>query len=740
MSFLLDQRAGWRLDRSISSGVQTTHGPLTLRPEPSAPQVLTDSTGSFGGLTVPSGVAAGSGGEILVLDQSGHRVLRLDPASQSFIPLGCLTSDPSLLGGATGIAVTSYGDVVLADPVHRRVLLISGDGRGVRAVLGPFSAPAGSVPMVTSPDWAIPDGGAFPEPQWPIGDLAPWSPIAVAAGGGRIVVVDAVRSLLVLFTEFGRWCATVDGSGAGLPALANPIAVTVDQRGRIYVLEAGKATVRQLDPCGVAITDVDSPEPYRDNFRPVMVAVDANGRLCVSDRAGCLGLGPPEELWACHSGLEAVAGLAFDHQGNPVLVNASQRCVVRLSDGNGYPRTGEALFEPLDSGWTGRVWHRVEVTGCIPPGTSIRIDTLTGEAEFDADTVQAMPPDRWVAGPQFRGDGSPCSQDLLIRSAGGRYLWLRAVLTGDGTSTPVLEAVRVEAPRDTSTRFLPAIYTADPAAGDFTQRFVALFDTLNASINRHLDVLPAFFDPWAVPDGEQGLGGKSDYGDFLSWLAEWVGAVSDAGLPARTRRALIARAAQLYAKRGTLDGVAETVGLVSGSTVRVLEQHRLRHWAFNGRTRLGVDRLFGPSIVARLQLDVFSRIGDFAIVDTGDPALDPFSVHAHRFTVFLLPHADTSPEDAERWAKIAIEFAKPAHTAADLVLVQARMCVGRQSTIGFDTVIGGVPKPGTSQRLGDGFVLAGAPVPAGGAVVGQNRLRNADNAGSRRGLVPAPRS
>ena len=183
--------------------------------------------------------------------------------------------------------------------------------------------------------------------------------------------------------------------------------------------------------------------------------------------------------------------------------------------------------------------------------------------------------------------------------------------------------------------------------------------------------------------------------------------------------------------------MADFVGLFSGSTVRVLEQYRLRHWAFTGRTQLGVDQLFGPSIVGRLQLDVFSRIGEFTLIDTGDPALDPFAVHAHRFTIFLLPHSDTPPEDAQRWAQIAVELAKPAHTVADLVLVRARMCVGRQSTIGFDTVIGGLPGPGDSSRLSDGFVLAGEPVPPGGALVGTHRLGGATPVGLHQSQRPS---
>lgn len=728
-SFLLDQRAGWRLDPSASTGVQTVHGPLTLSPQPGAAQVITDPSGSFGGLTAPSAVAIGPHGEILVLDQAGHRVMRYDPGARRFAALGCLTSDPSLLGGATGIAVTGPGDVVLADPVLRRVLLVSGDGRGVRAILAPISAVPGVRPVVSCPDWVIPGGGVLPEPHWPTDDLAPWQPIAVAAAGTRIAVLDAARAVVVLFDQFGRWCATADGSGPGFPALIGPIALALDQLGRIYVLESGKSTVRQLDPGGTAIADLDSPEPYQDDFRPVLVAVDAFGRLCVSDRAGCLVLGDLSgsgPLRPCDIGLDgAVSGLAFDSSGSPVLVDRSQQCLVRLSDGGGYPRRGEARTEPLDSGWTARVWHRIRLTACIPPGTSVRIDTLTAEAPFDPDTVSALPTDRWTPGPEFhsgQSDGRSETLDQLIRSSGGRYLWLRVVLAGSGSATPAIESLRVELPRNTSTRFLPSIYTADPVAGDFTQRFVALFDTMTATIDQHLDQLPAFFDPWAVPDGTKGLGGLSDYGDFLSWLAEWVGAANDAGLPTHTRRALIARAAELYARRGTPSGVADFVGLFSGSTVRVLEQYRLRHWAFAGRTQLGVDQLFGPSIVGRLQLDVFSRIGEFTLIDTGDPALDPFSVHAHRFTVFLLPHADTTPDDAQRWAAIAVELAKPAHTVADLVLVRARMCVGQQSTIGFDTVVGGLPAPGESQRLGHGLVLPGEPVPPGGAIVGRARL------------------
>jgi len=101
-------------------------------------------------------------------------------------------------------------------------------------------------------------------------------------------------------------------------------------------------------------------------------------------------------------------------------------------------------------------------------------------------------------------------------------------------------------------------------------------------------------------------------------------------------------------------------------------------------------------------------------------------VHAHRFTVFVIPPADATDDElaqVERLARLATEAAKPAHTEADLVVVAPRLRVGRQATVGLDAVVGGVPAPAQlGARLGDGLVLGGAPVPARAAVVGHSRI------------------
>ena len=66
--------------------------------------------------------------------------------------------------------------------------------------------------------------------------------------------------------------------------------------------------------------------------------------------------------------------------------------------------------------------------------------------------------------------------DGLIRSPPGRYLWLRSQLPGNGRSTPRIDEARVEFPRISLRRYLPAVFGAEPTSADFTDRLLAIFD------------------------------------------------------------------------------------------------------------------------------------------------------------------------------------------------------------------------------------------------------------------------
>ena len=94
------------------------------------------------------------------------------------------------------------------------------------------------------------------------------------------------------------------------------------------------------------------------------------------------------------------------------------------------------------------------------------------------------------------GDGD---NDLLILSGPGRFLWVRLDLLGDGYSTPSVSSLRLEYPRNSYLRFLPAVYSADPGSADFLARFLAIAQTHIEDIEARLADMPALFDPLAVP-------------------------------------------------------------------------------------------------------------------------------------------------------------------------------------------------------------------------------------------------
>jgi phage tail-like protein len=111
---------------------------------------------------------------------------------------------------------------------------------------------------------------------------------------------------------------------------------------------------------------------------------------------------------------------------------------------------------------------------------------------------------------------------------------------------------------------LPAIYQDD----DFAQRFLGALDQVYAPIWSTLDNFDSYLDPYLTPD------------DFLTWLATWVGIALDESWDEERRRAIVARAVELYRMRGTAAGLAGQVEIQTGGSVEIVE---------NGATGWSVD-------------------------------------------------------------------------------------------------------------------------------------------------------
>lgn len=104
---------------------------------------------------------------------------------------------------------------------------------------------------------------------------------------------------------------------------------------------------------------------------------------------------------------------------------------------------------------------------------------------------------------------------------------------------------------------LPGVYQED----EFTERFLSAFDAALAPVVATLDGLAGYVDPWLAP------------ADFLGWLMSWVGVEGDDAWTVPQRRAIVAGAALLHRRRGTIQGIAEAVRLTvaEGCDVEVVD-------------------------------------------------------------------------------------------------------------------------------------------------------------------------
>jgi phage tail-like protein len=658
---------------------------LALEALPGGPSALTDPSGRFGGLTPPPNVALAPDGTVWLLDLVRGKLRRFDDCACAFVDVPC-----------TG-----------------------GIGRGARQVIAPVAL------ATTGRDVLILDSGAEPAPGrvlafashgfalravWlpPKSAVAlPWRPSAIAvAPDGQVFVADIANGALHVFDCGGTWRAAWLGYGA-VTALA------IDRFGRIYSYVAGEPSVRISNGQGERIAEAVDIDEVRDCFAPSRTLVsDAGGRINLASLCGGAG-------WC-------------DAAGNPSdAVVASPPA---------FAASGVWLSTALDSRIGRCVWHRVVLKARLPRGTSLTVRTFTSEVEQPIDLIAALPPTSWAEVPL---GAKP--KEALILSQPGRFLWLSVTFAGDQQATPRLDELRIEFPRISLRRYLPAGFAPDPVSADFTDRFLGIFDRGFRSVEAQVDNQADLFDPRSAPAEPKASGAP----DMLSWLAGWIGVVFDRAWPVARRRNYLMQAAKLYPCRGTLPGLRSALllyfGLDSLSIRRrpapcapncapppapwpppplILEHWKIRRWLFLGAGRLGdAAVLWGETIMGRSQLGNTAQLGATRLDLSRAAVADPFNADAYAFTVFV-PGGLARSTAAKVSARRLIDQQKPAWSQATLRFVQPRMRIGIQASIGFDSVVGCWPEGILldAARLGRASVLSAGPNVDAGPRVGRTRL------------------
>jgi phage tail-like protein len=683
---ILRGRDGWPMAAPWSDVVVSPLDCALVLPSlPGGPCALADPSGRFGGLVLPPNVAVAPDGTVWLLDIARGKLRRFDDCTCAFVDVPCT--------GGIG-----HGPRQLITPIA-----IAVRGRDILVLDGGTDPAPGRVLVFAGHGFAL-------RAVWlpPKGAVAqPWRPSAIAvAPDGRTFVADIANGALQVFDRGGAWRAAWFGFGA-------VAAMAIDRFGRVYTYVEGDSTVRVSDSGGKEIAEAAGVDEVRDCFarRPNIVS-DATGRINLAGR--CAGAG-----W-------------FDPAGEPSAATPATPPAFAAS--------GVFLSTALDSRIARCQWHRIVPRVRLPRETTLTLQTYTSEVEQPIDLIAALPPTSWITIPL---GAKPA--EALILSPPGRFLWLRATLAGNQQATPRVEELRIEYPRVSLRRYLPAAFAPDPVSADFSDRLLGIFDRGFRSVEKQIDAQADLFDPRSAP----AVAKRRGVPDMLSWLASWIGIAFDRAWPVEKQRQYLMRAAKLYPCRGTLPGLRSALLLFLGldtlkigrrappcapnctppppawrAPALILEHWKIRRWLFVGAGRLGdAAVLWGETIMGRSQLGDTAQAG-ITRLDTSRAALtDPFNVDAYAFTVFA-PGGLARSAAAKASVQRLIDQQKPAWSQAKLRFVLPRMRIGIQASIGFDSVVGCWPEGVVldAARLGRATVLSAAPNVDTGPRLGQARV------------------
>jgi phage tail-like protein len=145
---------------------------------------------------------------------------------------------------------------------------------------------------------------------------------------------------------------------------------------------------------------------------------------------------------------------------------------------------------------------------------------------------------------------------------------------------------------------------------DFFVRFVGIFEELATSFLEAADNIPNVVDVSVAP------------AELVRWLGSWIGAASiDSSLPEDLQRRLVRRASENLAWRGTKDGLARFLEVVTGSPAEIEESGRI--------TREGQSGNRPPFVRVRVQSIGWLPDDDFvSLVEDEIPANVTYELYA----------------------------------------------------------------------------------------------------------------
>ena len=220
----------------------------------------------------------------------------------------------------------------------------------------------------------------------------------------------------------------------------------------------------------------------------------------------------------------------------------------------GRAQRGVVCLRRVDSGEKGFCWGRLSLDCHMDRDSLVRLYAYAADSpaygdfptleQYLASLSPGTPEAEAALASVFKpvGENREC---ILDRS--GRYLWLMLEFIAAG-APPTLQAVRLQMSGDHMVDYLPAIYQE---GGDFTKRFLSIFDSAFMDLEQEIYHLPARFDY------------ESASGQMLEYLAQWMCVDPQEG-PPQTLASRIRTAQRDYEDLYTVRGVKRSVQRLVG--------------------------------------------------------------------------------------------------------------------------------------------------------------------------------
>lgn len=685
-------------------GLKLEGGALRLHSLPLLAEGGADELAELPAPVAPAGVAVGDDGTVYFTDPQRHRVLTINTCDGAVADAPCLGGEgqlPTRFSAPRGLLfLRARRALFVADSGNHRVQIFDAQTLQLVGVWG--SKDQASAPQPGD------EPGSFDTPQSLAADRE--GNVYVAdAGNSRVQKFDALGHVVESFAEASL--AAMEG------AAPTEVAITEhDGTDRLCVLAPGAARLYVLDTQGQLVFRVE-----QEFLRDAMGLAAGGGAIYVGDnrQRRVIKFGQHGVLVGEARGYRGpVAALALT-EGGQLLVHTGgvEAGIIRLSVVGAFARRGFMWGGPFGTGSALRKeWHRLRVTpGALPRDAHLNlfvfatddINEVPAVDEEDAQSARPFASAGWAALP-------PGATDGLIRADKKSYLWIGAELQGEGTSTPALKQMRLSYNHEGYLKYFPAIYREDERARAFGQDFLALYESLFGDVEEVISTLGSVFDAGSAPE------------EFLGWLAGWLALDLDERWTEQRRRRAIARAFELYARRGTAEGLREALRFFAGIEARVEEPILHASWwslAAEGEAQqpggalLGFGTTLAPEEAQGAVVGTSATYDESSLITADEFGSTLFSPVAHRFVVQIY-QGQSGGEGQRRRLEDIIEREKPAHTAFHLCVVEPEMRVGFQARLGVDSVVGGPAEPAGLDR-GASLVLGGEP---SGRVGGGSRL------------------